>query len=78
MIKHRPGYDGWIALAALVLVAEASDTRTLSDTWRSAPLRYTVPIAVVTNAHLFGLLPGVLDPFVWASKIPVPRRTRVR
>jgi hypothetical protein len=75
-VTRHPGLDGWVAVAVVVLAAEMLDTRTLSDAWRSAPLRYTVPIAILTNAHLFGLLPPAVDPFSWASKLPIYRRPR--
>jgi hypothetical protein len=76
VIRHRPGYDGWLAVAATVLIAEALDTRTMSSAWRMAPKRVTVPIAAYTLAHLYGLLPEQYDLFIWASKVPIPRRER--
>jgi hypothetical protein len=75
-IRRHPGADGWAAVAIVVLAVEALDTRTLSDAWRSAPKRYTIPIAAVTVAHLYGLLPKRYDPFTQIARVPIPRRSR--
>jgi hypothetical protein len=66
--KHdHPGW-GWIALAALVLAADATGNETMSDAFKIASRqRVAGPAVVLTwatlTAHLFGLLPLRYDPF---------------
>jgi hypothetical protein len=55
-------------LAVVALAAELVDSESLTHGWKSAPKRVTIPIAVLVNAHLFGLLPPSLDPFTWSGR----------
>jgi hypothetical protein len=75
-VHRRPGYDGWVAVGAVVLVAEIMDDRTMSSAWRAVPKWITLPIAAYTLAHLYAILPEKYDAFHWASKTPVPRRPK--
>ncbi len=68
MRKHdHPGW-GWIALAVVVLAADATGSETMSDAFKLAS-RHKVAGPVVTltwatlTAHLFGLIPPPCDPF---------------
>jgi hypothetical protein len=74
---RHPGIDGWLAVAGVVLIAEAVDTRTMSDAYRSN-LRFSLPLTAYTVAHLSGVLPKQFDLFCWAAKLPIPRRSRAR
>jgi hypothetical protein len=75
--RRHPGVDGWLAVAAVVLAAEALDEKTMSSAFKSLPLPVRLTCWGIATAHLFGLLPEQADPFMWASKLPIPRRTRV-
>lgn len=67
----HPGY-GWLALAAIVVAADLTGSRTMSDVFRTAS-RHPVSgpcVAIgwgVLTAHLFGFIPPAYDPFhlVW-------------
>jgi hypothetical protein len=67
MPKHdHPGY-GWLAVAGVVIAADATGNRTLSELFRTSA-RHPVagPFVVVgwgtLTAHLFGLIPPQYDP----------------
>jgi hypothetical protein len=66
--KHdHPGW-GWIALAVVVLAADATGNETMSDAFKSASRHRVMGPVVVSvwatlTAHLFGLIPPSRDPF---------------
>lgn len=63
----HPGW-GWIALAVLVVVADATGSKTMSDAFKIASRRRVAgPVVIAVwgtlTAHLFGLIPPPRDPF---------------
>jgi hypothetical protein len=72
-MKKHSHWIGWVALAALVGIADRYGDRTMSDGFRAAsrhPIARPVVVAaaLVVNLHLFGVLPRRFDPFyIWIN-----------
>lgn len=66
--KHdHPGF-GWLAVAAAVVIADVTGTRTMSDAFRALSRHPVAGPAIAVGwgaltAHLFGFLDPRLDPF---------------
>jgi hypothetical protein len=69
MKPPEPGARGWIAVGVAVAVAEAADSRTMSDYFHEKSRhRVSGPVLATAYAalgiHLFGLIPPKYDPIV--------------
>ena len=67
MPKHDHPEYGWVALGVLVVVADLTGERTMSDTFRMAARHRVAGPAIIggwalLTAHLFGLIPPEYDP----------------
>lgn len=77
--RPQPGYNGWLAVGAVVIAAEYLDGRTMSEAFRElSRRRITGPVLIagwlMLTAHLFGLLPEKTDPFRLALRHAMTRR----
>lgn len=64
---NEPGKRGWLAVIAIVILAEMLDERTLSDSFlelsRGRKGRVLIgPAWLILTLHLFGVLPPRYDP----------------
>jgi hypothetical protein len=72
--RHDHPEYGWLALGLLVVAADVTGSRTMSDAFRTAsrsPVGRPIMIAswAILTAHLFGVIPPGLDPInaVWSK-----------
>ena len=71
------GWYGWLALAAVVAVADVwavkKGLETMTAAYKRCPRWVSVPATAVTVAHLLGWLPEQLDPFERLGRFLTPR-----
>jgi hypothetical protein len=73
MKRLSPGATGWVAVGAVVVLAELLDERTMSAAFLAAsrhPVGRPVIFAAwgILTAHLFGVLPPEYDPIYLFGK----------